>query len=80
MLIIPFCAQVICQILDDSPVGPTSLQRFEDLVKPLNASLRAGERAFLFKAWAGREDHVGELTGFAEENVLRHEKLEFGKR
>ena len=79
MLIVPICAQVIGHVLDDPPIGPASLQRFEDLVKPLNAPLRAGESAFLLKARAGREDHIGELAGLAEENVLHDKKLKFGQ-
>ena len=79
MLIIPIRAQVIRHVLNDPPIGPASLQRFKNLVKPLNAPFRAGKSAFLFKAWAGREDHIGKLAGFAEENVLHHEKFKFGK-
>ena len=80
MRVIPIRAQAIGDVLDDLPVGPASLQRLEHLIKPLDAPLRAGERAFLFEARAGGQHHVGKLARVAEENVLHHKKIELGER
>ena len=80
MPVVPICAETIGDILCDLPIRPAAGKRLEDLIQPLDAPLGARERAFLFQAWAGRQDHIGETAGHAEENVLHHEEIELGER
>src|SRR5207244_12891181 len=76
MLEIPVGAQTIGDLLYDSPIGPAAFQWFEHLIKPLDAPLGAGERAFLFEAWAGGQNNIRKPAGVAKENVLDDEEIE----
>src|SRR6266700_2528179 len=78
MLEFPISAETIGDLLYDSPIGPAPLQRLEHFVKSLDAPLGAGERAFLFEAWAGGQNDVRETAGVAKENILNDEEIEFG--
>src|SRR5882762_1961842 len=79
MFEIPIGAETIGNFLYDSPIGPAALQGFEHFIKPLDAPLRAGERAFLLQAWAGGQDDIRKPAGVAKENVLDYEEIELGK-
>src|SRR6266478_6741464 len=70
---------MIGNVLDDAPIGPAFAQRFEHLVKPLNAPFGASERTFLFEARAGWKYYIGKLARLAEEDVLGNEKVELGE-
>src|SRR5207245_10076246 len=76
---IPLGAGTIGDFLYDSPIGPAALQRFEHFIEPLDAPLRAGERAFLLQARAGGQDDIRKPAGVAKENVLNHEEIELRK-
>ncbi len=53
------------------PVG-LATQWFHDLAHPRDTSLGVGEGAVLFQERAARQEHVGELGGFVEEDILHH--------
>ncbi|MNL37893.1 hypothetical protein D3C87_1600700 [compost metagenome] len=74
MLVIHRVAQGIGQGHGAFPVG-LAAQRFHDLAHPGDASLGVGEGAVLFQERTARQEHVGELGGFIEENVLHHDAL-----
>jgi len=80
MLVVSSCPETIANVLHDLPVGAASLQWLEHLIKPLDSSLGARERAFFFQAGAGWQYHVGIPAGVAEEDFLHHEEIEFGER
>src|SRR5258708_21649822 len=75
MLILPFRAEAIGNVLDDLPVWPAAFQRFEHLVEPLDAPFRAREGALFFKTWTGGQHHLGKLACRAPEGVLPPPKL-----
>src|SRR5207249_12216242 len=79
MLEIPIRAETIGDLLDDSPIGPAALQRFEHFIKSLDAALGARERAFLLEAWAGGENNIRKPARVAEENVLDDKEIELGQ-
>src|SRR5436190_24081088 len=79
MFEIPIGAETIGDFLYNSPIGPAALQRFEHFIEPLDAPLRAGERAFLLQIRAGGKDDICKPAGVAEENVLNHEEIELGQ-
>src|ERR1700720_598593 len=79
-LIIPASAEPICDVLDDDPVRPASFERLEDLIDSLNAALGAGERALLFEARAGGQNHIGKPASLAEKDILHYEEIEFSER
>src|SRR5271155_2539894 len=79
MLIIPVGAKVIGHILNDLPIRTATFERFENLVQPLNSPLGAGKGAFLLKAWRAGQDDISKAAGFAEEDILHDEEVEFGE-
>src|SRR5213594_2055935 len=79
MLEVPTGAQTIGYVLYDSPIGPAAFERFEHFIKSLDAALGAGERAFLFEAWAGGQDYIRKPARVAEENVLDDKEIEVGQ-
>src|SRR5260370_36255799 len=76
MLILPFRAEAIGNVLDDLPVWPAAFQRFEHLVKPLDTPFRAREGALFFKTWTGGQHYVRKLAWGSEEEFLHHQKLQ----
>ncbi len=79
MFEIPISAETIGDLLYDSPIRPAAFERLEHLIKPLDAALGAGERAFLFEAWAGGQNNIRKPAGVAEENVLDDKEIELGQ-
>ncbi|MNY04227.1 hypothetical protein D3C86_1368930 [compost metagenome] len=74
MSVIHRVAQGIGQGHGAFPVG-LAAQRFHDLAHPGDASLGVGEGAVLFQERTARQEHMGELGGFVEENILHHHAL-----
>ncbi|MNO98092.1 hypothetical protein D3C76_898260 [compost metagenome] len=74
-------AQGVGQGHGSFPVGLAG-QRLHDLAHPRNTPLGVGEGAVLFQERAARQEHMGELGSFVEENVLHHHALhgEQGRR
>ncbi|MND29242.1 hypothetical protein D3C80_197460 [compost metagenome] len=64
-------AQSIGQGHGRLPVGLAG-QRLHDLAHPRNAPLGVGEGAVLFQERTARQEHMGELGRFVEEDVLHH--------
>src|SRR5471032_1322590 len=54
------------------PVG-LATQGLHDLAHPGDAPLGVGEGAVFFQERAARQEHMGELGGFVEENILHHD-------
>ncbi len=65
------------EIEEDVEVVPGSRRRIERLAHALNPALAVGHRPLRFApAGRGREDHVGQLGGRGEEDVLHDEQVE----
>ena len=75
MLILPCGTEAIGNVLDNYPVWPAALQRFEHLVEPLDSPFRARERALFFEAWTGGQHHICEVACSAED-ILHDERLQ----
>src|SRR5439155_23026910 len=80
MLVVPAGAQMVGDILDDSPVRQRTLERLEYLIKPLDSPFGAGERALLFEARRRRQHDVGKAARVAEEDILYDEEIELFER
>ena len=76
MLIVPAGAEMVGDVLNDSPVRPRTLERLEHLVEPLDPPLGAREGPFLLQARRRRQHDVGKLARVAEEDVLHDEEVE----
>ena len=50
------------------------------LAAHLHQPVGIGEGAGLFREGAGRQDHVGQVGGLGEEDVLHHQVLQRGQR
>ncbi|MCY1292054.1 hypothetical protein D9M70_412650 [compost metagenome] len=56
------------------PVG-LAAQRVHDFAYPRDTPLGVGKGAVFFQERTARQEHMGELGGFVEENVLHHHAL-----
>src|SRR6266478_6740850 len=74
--IMPVGTQLIGNVLDDRPVRAATGKRFEYLIEPLDAPLRAREGSLFLKAGRARKNHICVAASLAEENVLDDEKVE----
>jgi hypothetical protein len=45
----------------------------------LDSPLGIGKCPFFLQAGAGRQHHIGEAAGIAEEGILHHKELELGQ-
>src|SRR5882724_610907 len=79
MLIMPACTQLVGDTLNDLPIRATTFKRFKHFIESLDASLSAGEGAFLFQARCSGQDNIGVAAGIAEENVLHDKEIELGE-
>src|ERR1700688_3053525 len=77
MLVVPTCAHTIGNLLCDLPIRPTTLDRFKNLIEPLDAPLRTGEGAFLFQARCSGQHYIRISARVAEKNVLHYKEVEF---
>src|ERR1700731_2629069 len=80
MLVVPIGPEMICDVSDDLPIGPASVEWFKHFIQPLNSSLGAGEGALFFQTWGCRQNDIGILASDAKKNFLHDEDLEFGER
>ena len=67
-------------LLDDPQVLPRIARRVDGLAAHLHQAVGVGEGAGLLGEGAGRQDHVGQVGGLGEEDVLHHQVLERGQR
>ena len=66
-------------VLDDLPVDPGLARRVQHLAAELHPAVGVGVGAVLLQVGGGRQDHVGELGGLGEEDVLHHEEVQRGQ-
>src|SRR5258708_38639067 len=62
--IVPPGHKPIRYILDDLPIGAAALQRLEDLIESLHASLGAGEGPLLFEAGTCGQNYICIAAGW----------------
>src|SRR5712671_3265732 len=79
MLIMPTCSQAVGNLLSNFPVRLTTIERFEYLIKPLDAPFGAGKGSFFFQTRRSRQYNIRIAAGIAEEDVLHHKEVELGE-
>ena len=67
-------------LADDLPIRPGLAGSLENRTPDLYAAIRVGVAAELLQVRAGRQDDVGELGRFGEEDVLDDQEVEVGER
>src|SRR5882762_1315842 len=79
MSIVPARSQLVRNILDDLPIRLTTLEWFQYLIEPLDASLGTGKRAFLFQARCAGQHNIGVPARVAEKDVLYDKEVELAE-
>jgi hypothetical protein len=80
MLVVPACAKMVGDVLNDSPVRPGPLEGLEHLVQPLDPPFGAREGPLLLHAWRRWQHDVGKSGRAAEKDVLHDEELQLLER
>ena len=75
----PTRSELVGNILDDLPIGLTTVERLQYLIKPLDAPLGTGEGSFLLQARCSGQHNIGVPAGIAEEDILHDKELELGQ-
>src|SRR5690349_2666315 len=78
-LVLPVQADPVGDVLHDLPVDPGLARRVEHLAAELHAAVGVGVGALLLQVGGGGQDHVGELGGLGQEDVLHHQEIELGQ-
>ena len=79
MLVVPGQAQLIGDALDNPQVLSRFAWRVDRLPTHLHQTIGVGEGAGFFGEGACGQDHVGQVRGFGQENVLHHQMLQRGQ-
>ena len=78
--VVPVEAEPVRDLLDDPQVLPRIARRIDRLAAHLHQPVGVGEGAGLLGKRAGREDHVGQVRRFGQEDVLHDQMIERGQR
>src|SRR3981189_1972943 len=79
MSIVPARSELVPNILDELPIRLTTLEWFQHLIEPLDASLGTGERPFFFQARCSGQHNVGVSARVAEKDVLYDKEVELAE-
>ena len=80
MFVAPIETQAPTHVDDDREILPRVAGRLQRLPSELHQAVGVGERAGLFREGGRRQDHVGQVRGLGEKDVLHDEHLELGER
>src|SRR3981189_2996137 len=79
MSIVPARSELVPNILDELPIRLTTLEWFQHLIEPLDASLGTGECPFFFQARCSRQHTIGVSARVPEKDVLYDKEVELAE-
>jgi hypothetical protein len=78
MAVVPGQAQAFADLLDDPEILSCVTRGLDGLATHLHQAIGVGEGAGFLRKSAGRQDHIGQVRGLGQEDVLHHHVLQAG--